>query len=209
MYLSCLDINTDNPIVRRWVGSPYRIHQRLYLAFAADARGDRLLFRVEEIESVTRVIVQAQAKADWHSGFADLPALHGNPVQKEITYHFQIGQVLRFLLRANPTKRLAGTRDTGSTGGMRLGLLGEDEQRSWLERKGQTGGFRPMAYEVHSDGLSTFRRGQVNPITQTHAVAIFEGRLVVTDPDRLLTVVRDGVGAGKAFGFGLLSLARG
>ena len=36
----------------------------------------------------------------------------------------------------------------------------------------------------------------------------FDGLLQVTDPDRLRETVRRGIGSGKGFGFGLLSLAR-
>jgi len=36
----------------------------------------------------------------------------------------------------------------------------------------------------------------------------FDGLLQVTDPKRLSETVRQGVGSGKAMGFGLLSLAR-
>jgi CRISPR system Cascade subunit CasE len=36
--------------------------------------------------------------------------------------------------------------------------------------------------------------------------ALFDGRLVVNDADRLRHAVGQGIGPGKAFGFGLLSL---
>lgn len=37
----------------------------------------------------------------------------------------------------------------------------------------------------------------------------FDGLLCVTDPETLVEAVRQGIGPAKAFGFGLLSLARG
>ena len=37
--------------------------------------------------------------------------------------------------------------------------------------------------------------------------AIFEGRLEIVDADRFRTALRNGIGPGKAFGFGLLSIA--
>ena len=36
----------------------------------------------------------------------------------------------------------------------------------------------------------------------------FNGLLQVTDPEKLMQAVRNGIGPAKAFGFGLLSLAR-
>jgi CRISPR system Cascade subunit CasE len=38
---------------------------------------------------------------------------------------------------------------------------------------------------------------------------LFEGRLEVTDRELFLTALREGIGSGKAFGFGLLSVAGG
>jgi len=35
---------------------------------------------------------------------------------------------------------------------------------------------------------------------------LFEGHLLVTDADRLRETLRAGIGSGKAFGFGLLSV---
>ena len=49
----------------------------------------------------------------------------------------------------------------------------------------------------------------VRPMTgrMTFGDVVFEGRLVVTDVERFRQALADGIGSGKAFGFGLLSVA--
>jgi CRISPR system Cascade subunit CasE len=42
-----------------------------------------------------------------------------------------------------------------------------------------------------------------------HQAVTFDGLLRVTDPEALLAALAGGIGSGKGFGFGLLSLARG
>jgi CRISPR-associated protein Cas6/Cse3/CasE subtype I-E len=56
---------------------------------------------------------------------------------------------------------------------------------------------------VLNDYGSQFHRGKGD----LHPV-LFEGKLTVTDPHQLALLLRQGVGPGKAFGCGLLSLAR-
>jgi CRISPR system Cascade subunit CasE len=85
-------------------------------------------------------------------------------------------------------------------------VLREPEQRSWLEGKGQLGGFRPIAFDIRSRGLVKIPRGPGCPV-QTHAVVDYEGVLDVTDPIVLALTVDAGIGAAKAFGFGMLSRA--
>jgi CRISPR system Cascade subunit CasE len=42
----------------------------------------------------------------------------------------------------------------------------------------------------------------------TFGAVVFDGMLEVSDPGRLRSALRHGIGSAKAFGFGLLSLAR-
>ena len=61
------------------------------------------------------------------------------------------------------------------------------------------------------------RRGG-EPVSYTHldlhsghrmrfGVALFEGRLEVSDSSQFLAALQQGIGSGKAYGFGLLSIA--
>ncbi|MHB1416586.1 MAG: type I-E CRISPR-associated protein Cas6/Cse3/CasE, partial [Chloroflexota bacterium] len=133
MYLSCLQIDTGEATGRRWLANPYRVHQRLAMAFPAG--GERVLFRIEDGREPPRIIVQAPGPADWAAAFARHRVLLAPPLQKEVKPQLQPGQRLRFLLRANPTKRLSVPAEDGEPPdrpGRRLGLLRESEQREWL-----------------------------------------------------------------------------
>ena len=87
-------------------------------------------------------------------------------------------------------------------------LEGLIESASWLVRKSETAGFRPLAFDVLSRGLFKSRRNpSKDRSTQTHVCVDFEGLLQVTDPAAFAEAWRAGIGPAKAFGFGLLSLA--
>lgn len=210
MYLSSLKISTDTPRGRNWLGNPYRVHQRLLMAFPQGESG-RVLFRIEEDRDPPRILVQAPTPADWDAAFADHPVLLSRPVQKEIRSVCERGQRLRFLLRANPTVRRVRWEGEGearkAVQGPRMGLMKETEQRGWLARKGEAGGFRPLVYEVRPRGKAAFKAGAGDARIQTHYCVEYEGVLEVADPELFRTAWESGIGAGKGFGFGLLSLA--
>lgn len=196
MYLARLRLNRSRRALL-WAANPYRVHQRLLMAFEGEPR---LLFRLEEHAEGSEILVQAHIAPDWTRAFGDFPVLAAPPEHKEFALRLQPGACYRFRLLANPTVKRAGRR---------LGLLREEEQRAWLVRKLDEAGAEVLGCRANSLGL---QRSERNPAKdehiQTHLAVLYEGMLRVADPERLARAVATGIGAGKGYGFGLLSLAR-
>jgi len=207
IYLSCLEPDLGHAAARRWLSNPYLIHQRLLMAWP-DGKAGRVLFRAEEERRPCRILVQSWEAADWERAFRDFDVLLGPPRQKRVDLVLDAGRMLRFLLRANPTVRrlqFEGKVERVPAGD-RVGLLREEEQLAWLRRKAEEAGATVLAAEARNRGEQV----SIRPSTRTrmvHQCVEFEGRLRVTEPERLLHAVREGIGPAKAFGFGLLSLA--
>jgi len=158
------------------------------------------------------VLVQSADEPDWDYAFHNAPEfLAARPLCKPFAPVFEPGQRYSFRLRANPTKRLY----RGSPGpdgrpldpkwiGKRIGLYAEVEQRKWLDRHAAGNGFRVVEVRCDPDGLTCSRKDDHRI---TFASVRFEGTLEVTDPGRFHTAVAAGIGPGKGFGLGLLSLA--
>ena len=145
----------------------------------------------------------------------------------------QDGQLLSFRLRANPTKRNARKEVPGEKPdplkGKRVELQREDEQVAWLISKGQggrkgvPGGFELLMergedaegkegliprVDVRCEGKQTGRKKDgAAGHEMTHLAVVFEGLLRVTDANAFLDTLVRGIGSGKAYGFGLLSVA--
>jgi CRISPR system Cascade subunit CasE len=95
-----------------------------------------------------------------------------------------------------------------------LGLLGEAAQIEWLARKGGAHGFELLSRREGGQMVDSVRitaeglvRGRCDGRTITFLSVLFDGLLRVTDADRFATAVEQGIGSGKGFGFGLLSIA--
>src|SRR5438552_1538063 len=130
IYLSRLELNTDQEEARRWIRDRYYIHQRLLDAWE-DGQAGRVLYRLETDRQPPRVIVQSTGPADWERCLRGKPALLSAPAQKGLELALHPGQRLRFLLRANPTVRRGPLRERGDGGDSeertRVGLLREEE----------------------------------------------------------------------------------
>jgi len=201
MYLSRLSLPLADRQTQELLANPYELHRALMEALPTPA--GRVLFRVEppgRHASAAVVLVQSEDEPNWDN--AGLPR-STTAEKKAFDLDLAQGARFRFRLRANPTAR---RKIDGGTEGKRVGLTKEEDQRAWLVRKGKRGGFRP-------DGVVVIDEGQVKATkpdghTLTFRSVRFEGVLEVTDPDRLRAAVETGIGSAKAFGFGLLSVAR-
>lgn len=223
MYLSRLLLNPQNRRVQRELASPYELHRTLMAAFPERvSSGERVLYRIDidGRSSVPTVLLQSQGRPDW-AWLGDPRAtayLQQAPDTKAFELHVSVGQALAFRLRANPTTKrwLPKDKDDAMSEkkAMRVPITGDDDLRQWLDRKGAHGGFRIVSVNTLSEGRLAGWQPVKDPEADekrrrlTFYAVRFDGVLTVTEPEALIETVRQGIGSGKGFGFGLLSLAR-
>jgi len=86
--------------------------------------------------------------------------------------------------------------------------------QTWLVRKGSDHGFVVADLVIRPDPLTgDMQRGSKlnakgDKIDLSHKAIVFDGVLKVTDLDAFQDALRQGIGSGKAYGFGLLSIRR-
>ena len=139
------------------------------------------------------------------------------------------GQRWGFRLCVNPTFREASQVNARGRKKV-LAHVTQDQQTQWVLERAEKCGFRVLTSAElggdlpvleDSDGqrvdganllingversIAEFKRGERRV---TLGVATFEGVLEVTDPDALRRVLTHGIGRGKAYGCGLMTLAR-
>jgi CRISPR system Cascade subunit CasE len=184
-----------------------------------------VLYRVDTSYERPVLLVQSAVYPNWARLPPEWTEDVNPPVVKEIGYLIQgigDGAVLRFKLIANPTKKISAKSgvDRAKNNGRRVPLRGEAEWIPWLVRKGEQNGFRLAAVysapnipdvrsigQIRTKGLKLLPDG--SPARLTFAGVVFEGRLEVTEAGLFRTGIRGGIGSGKAYGYGLLSVAPG
>jgi len=199
MYLSKLVLNPRETVVLRDLSNAHKFHQRMMQAFPdeedrAQPRQDwHILFRQEPDSDV--VLVQSEIEPDW----AKLPTGYLKNHSVKPMNLLPEGR-FQFRLRANPSKRDFKTKKI-------TGFYHRPDQLAWLERQGERQGFRLLEVDVipSPNVFGTKQKGQ-SPVRLT--TALYQGTLEVTDPSTFVKAVQQGIGRGKSYGCGLLSLAR-
>lgn len=190
-----------------------------------------VLHRLEPVRRVTGpvLLVQSAEAPDWGrlpAGYLDVSAPAANPATtplRPFLDSLQPGERLRFRLRANPTKKV--DTKSGPSGerrnGRRVKLTTEAEQVAWLRRKAAEGGFEVLSVHMSTEGfeadVGVVDEGQTRgwrrtpagrPRVLTFGAVLFDGHLRILASDAFARTVERGVGSGKAYGFGLLSVGR-
>lgn len=228
MYLARAFLNPASRAVRADLADAAGLHRTVMRAFPDDAGPDArkthgVLHRLDEDIPRGRFVlfVQSAAQPDFtrlpDGYFLDLrddldldgPALGDNPAVREVTTErarIVAGDRFAFRLRANTTKKIPKLdAQTGARtkNGKRVPVTGDPARLAWLERHAAAAGFRVEGARVTE---LPPRRSHSRDVA--FAGALFEGTLVVADADAFRAALADGIGPGKAFGFGLLSIQR-
>jgi CRISPR system Cascade subunit CasE len=231
LYLSRLYLNHRSRAVMKDVADPRMLHKTISGCFPAiEGQADRpqhlretprntfnILHRLERQRDCFVLYVQSTVSPDWSRltpGYAN--SIEVKPING-LYSNISNGTRLVFRLAANPTKR-AGKNDTGKDRfrdekRRRIDIRDDEGRIRWLERKGAECGFSLCRVSTKPEVASVdamprpaliFRHdaGRV-----TLGKAVFDGVLEVTDADAFRNAIASGIGTGKAYGFGLMSVA--
>lgn len=183
----------------------YAWHQAVWKLFPGhDGARRNFLTRLDQQREGFRLLIVSPERPvppDWSP--SDGESWKTKPIPDTYFTRSQYG----FQLCANPTKKVASRPDGSVTkNGRRVPLGKREELVEWIKRKGDQGGFT-----VDEAKLRTFSRGreyfQKNGRAGLHSAVEFQGVLAVTDPVKFHEAFTKGIGAAKAFGFGLLVIA--
>jgi len=164
-------------------------HRALWTLFP-DIESDQpmpCLYRIESMNLAkgAQVLVQSEIKPTHQSSKARVLA------QKEFDPIFIEGQLLRFSLQANPTKKIRDKNNTDRK--IRVPLIKEADQQAWIQRK--------------FDSIATLKTENMlirnHPPTYFHkgrrggkiVSSSFDGLLEVNAPDKFKMILKKGIGS--------------
>ncbi|MCW5961312.1 MAG: type I-E CRISPR-associated protein Cas6/Cse3/CasE [Pyrinomonadaceae bacterium] len=190
---------------------------------------------IERLRGKAYLLVQSEHEPDWsflhHKDYAD--EVETKTVGDRYAA-IENGTRLIFRLQANPAKRVANRyeypietqreefdrRFKDGKIRRRVALVTEEDQINWLIRQGVNGGFGVENVTVDpavrnvvaiSEGKIKFKKlekaGANGGDPVTYGSVVFEGVLRVDDAEKFRKALTSGIGQGKAYGFGLLSIA--
>lgn len=154
------------------------------------SRPKRYMWR---INNDTNMIILSKAKPNplVMGRYGDLATM------KTMKYHINIhnGQIYKFSLFANPTKRIGTTHKIKQ-------LCDSNDQEQWLLRKAKNNGFQIKQLQLKSSVEKILIH---NSQLATKLIGVdFHGQLMVTNRQLFINALVNGIGREKSYGFGLL-----
>ncbi|PKO05837.1 MAG: type I-E CRISPR-associated protein Cas6/Cse3/CasE [Chloroflexi bacterium HGW-Chloroflexi-3] len=215
MYLSKLTIDPTTKISQDHFDNPYEMHRTIMSGFDQFTNREKAnaLYRLEfpnknSYSKYPVLLVQSSIEPNWEKvknikGLLLYIPEQTNPSTKQFTPSFKENQILRFRLVANPTRRISNFRRI-------VPIRDENELIEWLNQKAQSGGFEIFLNSLAIERKDIYqfekRKNDHSSLITLHQVE-FNGYLLIKEFHFFLRSVEKGIGRGKSFGMGLLSLA--
>ena len=206
MILSRIELDLRQRAVMKALASPNLIHGAIEQSFPGP-RGRRL-WRVDTLGDKTWLLVLSQDKPDFGRLAAQFGAAGWESREYEpLLRRIESGSVWHFRLTANPTVSKSGVRDER---GKVLGHITPTHQKRWLSERAEKHGFSVSEeeFDVVQSRWLRFRKGTERGRPVTLLSVTYEGRLTITDPVLFIQTLTEGLGRGKAYGLGLLTVAQ-
>lgn len=222
MYLTQMSLNPSRRGTRELVASAHRLHAAVLSGFppqAALANDEgRILWRLDRDEPHRIDLwVSSPAPPDFtgiceRAGWPTLSDPWRTASLDPFLGRLTRGQHWRFRLTANP---VVSRSQPGRTASRRLPHVTGDQQQQWLTQRAERLGFAVSADSHDNPNILVRERKDLRfPHTDAHSAhkvtiraVTFEGVLEVLDPLALRSALSHGIGRGKAFGCGLMTLA--
>ena len=224
MFLTKIDLAPERRLARKYLGSPQVMHAVVMGATGGhEGNGPgRVLWRVDRGVTTALYILSplepdcSQLVAEAGAAGTQARTLDYSPFLASL----DAGQLWAFRLAANPS--YSASKGPGVRG-QRYGHVTVEQQRQWLIERTPRLGFELMPVG-HADGgvtdeavliayrerpvFSRRRPGGEGYDRVTINRTVYEGVMRVTDSESLCRALVTGIGKSKAYGCGLMTLAR-
>jgi CRISPR system CASCADE complex protein casE len=224
VFLTKIDLAPERRLARKYLGSPQAMHAVVMGATGGNI-GDgpgRVLWRVDR-GTTTALYILSPLEPDCSQLVAEVGA--AGTQARTLDYSpflasLDAGQLWAFRLAANPS--YSASRGPGVRG-QRYGHVTVEQQRQWLVERAPRHGFELMPVDhvddegsdgavmvVHRERPVFNRRRSEGEGRDRVTInrTVYEGVLRITDPESLRRALIAGIGRSKAYGCGLMTLAR-
>ena len=206
MYLSRLPLDVRRYETMRALAAPVRLHGMIERGFLGER--ERNLWRIDELRGTTYLLLLSRERPDLSEAQKQIGFDSRPPETRDyapLLARVNAGSRWRFRLCANPTRSVP---QPGQKRGYVEAVTVAFAQREWLERQADKHGFSLQAgeFDVVKSEWVRFEKGRdgARPVTMLRAT--FEGVLTVKDAALFQEALTQGLGRGKAYGMGLMTV---
>ena len=230
IYLSRCALNPRRRGAARLLASMERMHAAILQNCFHDSQWEgekppRILWRLDRHQKGYYLYIQSPIRPDLtqlveEAGWPEIESTYGVKSYQHFLERLAEGTSWNFRLVATPTRAV---KAEGAKRSKRIPIVKDEDRVNWLASRAEGWGFEIPQVSVNpSEGEANdlavaivekerirFQRGKSGKpgsLVTLNRVA-FEGILTVKDPAELRSAMQNGLGAAKAYGCGLLTLA--
>lgn len=210
MYLTRLELDTRKRNTMKALVSPNMLHGAIEAAFPGERT--RKLWRIDKVGQHCYLLLLSDKEpmlkhAVEQFGFPSKERQWETKDYQTLLERIENDTVWRFRLVANPTKSSSNGRDKrGSIHAHNTPFY----QKKWLLERCEKNGFLVKEDQINviESKWQRFYKGMERRKPVTLLSVTYEGILRVTDAENFQKVLLEGMGRGKAFGMGMLTIAK-
>jgi CRISPR system Cascade subunit CasE len=197
----------------RALNFPKFLHGAVEQSFKGERR--RNLWRIDWLDDTCYLLVLSPRRPNFAilaQQFGYLNSEKGWETKNydSLLMRLQLGQSWRFRLCANPTRRSGNEREASSGRGKVFAHVTTEQQKKWLLSRAENWGFslEEDKFDVVNSQWKNFKKGKDGRHEVSIHTVTFEGILTISDVERFKQTLLSGVGRAKAYGCGMITIAR-
>ena len=207
MYLSRTELDPTRRSTMIALTSPQKFHGAVENSFSGERR--RRLWRLDSLNGKLYLLLLSEELPD----LTGLCAQFGTGAAPETRRYEPLlervtpGSCWQFRLTANPTKSCKDTQNPAARGTVAAHCTTQYQKQWLLERAAKRGfALREEGFTVTRVQWQHFAKHGTRPVTLL--AVTYEGVLQVTDAEQFRALLCQGMGRGKAYGLGLMTVMR-
>lgn len=208
MYLSRAELDPTRRSTMIALTSPQKFHGAVENSFSGERR--RRLWRLDSLNGKLYLLLLSEELPDLTGLCAQFGtgARAGNAPLRAAAGTGDLGQLLAVPSDGKPDTHPERPGGPAGAGCLKPCYL-EAEQEQWLLEQAGKHGFALTegAFQVTRKQTCHFRKNGKRPVTLL--AVTYEGILQVTDPEAFREMLCQGIGRGKAYGLGLMTILHG
>ncbi len=210
MYLSRVELDTTRRSTMLALSNPQKLHGAVEASFSGVRR--RRLWRLDKLGGKLYLLLLSEDKPELSGLAGQFGPQDGGVLPETRSYdpllqRISAGSVWQFRLTANPVKSCPNHDGRESRGVVRAHCTVE-YQKQWLLERAAKHGFALEAdgFDVTASQWLRFAKGGESGRPVSLLSVTYEGVLKVTDAALFCLLLTNGIGRGKAYGLGLMTV---
>lgn len=203
MILTKIKLKIQSAKTQKMLSDCQYMHRIVTNLFGTDRKSSHILYRLRLERGLTALYLYSSQPINKERLLPEM-TLEGERDLSDWIRRLKTGTVKRFDILVQPTKKVPS--ESGKNSQRRI-LREPEERMNWLVRKAAASGF-----EIHQcteiEQISQFGKHIDSQGGTMHLSGYqYQGILQVTDEALFQQTFEEGIGAGKAYGFGMLLLS--